>query len=70
MTQGNGSSIVKTMSRIANARLFQPKALEIYLREQMNKALEVQVQEVQKIDDPFNSLLDRIDQGIEGIDFA
>ncbi|MBN1931247.1 MAG: hypothetical protein JW786_06525 [Desulfobacterales bacterium] len=62
--------VVKTMNRIANAKLFQPNALENYLREQMNKALAVKVHEVQKIDDPFNALLDRIDEGIENIDLT
>lgn len=62
--------VIKVMDHIVNAKLFQPNALENYLREQMNKALAVHVHEVQKIDDPFNSLLDRIDEGIENIDLS
>ncbi len=62
--------VIKVLNSIVNARLLQPKALENYLREQMNKALAVHVHEVQKIDDPFNRLLDRIDAGIENIDLS
>ncbi|MCP4115974.1 MAG: hypothetical protein GY737_11315 [Desulfobacteraceae bacterium] len=61
---------VKVLNSIVNARLLQPNALENYLREQMNKALDVHVHEVQKIDDPFNLLLDRIDEGIENVDLS
>jgi hypothetical protein len=62
--------VIKVLNAIVNAKLLQPNALENYLREQMNKALAVQVHEVQKIDDPFNLLLDRIDAGIENIDLS
>ena len=54
--------------QLANAKILQPKALENFLRQQMDAVLAVQVQEVQRIDDPFNALFERIDQAIEGID--
>lgn len=50
--------------------LFQPNALENYLREQLNKALRVNINEVQKIDDPFNALFDKLDEAIDNIDLS
>lgn len=60
--------VMSVIRRIATARIFQPNALEDFLRAQMDTVLAVQVQEAQKIDDPFNALFDRIDQAIAGID--
>ena len=60
----------RVIRKIVDAKMLQPNALENYLREQMDKALAVQVHEVQKIDDPYNALLDRIDGAIENIDLS
>ncbi|MBI3953188.1 MAG: hypothetical protein HY330_01600 [Chloroflexi bacterium] len=62
--------VLSLVRRVAAAKILQPKALEKFLREQMEKALAVRVEEVQKIDDPFKALLDRIDAAIEGVDLS
>lgn len=62
--------ILTTAHRIARARILQPGALERFLREQMDKALAVNVNDVQRIDDPFKALFDRIDAAIGGIDLS
>lgn len=62
--------VLTTVHHIAEARILQPGALERFLREQMDKALAVNVVEVQRIDDPFKSLFDRIDAAINGIDLS
>ncbi len=50
--------------------LFQANALENYLRKQLNNALRVNINEVQKINDPFNALFDKLDEAIENIDLS
>lgn len=55
---------------VTGSPLFQPNALENYLREQMNRALRVNINEVQKIDDPFNALFDKLDEAIDNIDLS
>ncbi len=60
--------LTSAVRRITRARILQPGALEAFLRQAMEQALAVQVQETQKIDDPYKELLDRIDQAIDGID--
>lgn len=62
--------VLTTVHHIAEARILQPGALERFLREQMDRALAVNVVEVQRIDDPFKSLFDRIDAAIDGIDLS
>ncbi len=62
--------VLGNLNRVVTAKIFQPQALEIYLREQMDNALAVKIQEVQKIDDPFNDLFDRMDEAIDGIDLS
>jgi hypothetical protein len=61
---------VSAIRRVAGAKILQPNALEIFLRAQMDRALSVRVQEVQKIDDPYKELFDRIDAAIAGIDLS
>ena len=61
---------MSVIRRIATAKILQPNALENFLRQQIDAVLAVQVQDVQKIDDPFKALFDRIDQAIAGIDLA
>jgi HAMP domain-containing protein len=60
--------VMRTLHRIASARILAPGELEAYLRATMDEALGVPVRETQQIDDPFHALLDRIDAAIEGID--
>lgn len=62
--------ILTTVHHVAEAKILQPGALERFLREQMDRALEVNVVEVQRIDDPFKALFDRIDAAINGIDLS
>ncbi|HEY5865430.1 MAG TPA: hypothetical protein VI542_07750, partial [Candidatus Tectomicrobia bacterium] len=62
--------VMSVIRRIATAKILQPNALENFLRQQIDAVLAVQVQDVQKIDDPFKALFDRIDQAIAGIDLA
>ncbi len=59
--------LLKDLNMLARNPMLQPHALERFLRAQLDKALQVNVQEVQKIDDPYNALLDKIDHAIEGI---
>ncbi|MCB0126747.1 MAG: hypothetical protein KDE58_31025, partial [Caldilineaceae bacterium] len=63
-------AVLEIVERIAGAKIFQPHALEGYLREQFEQALAIPVQDVQQIDGPYNALLDRIDAAIEGIDLT
>lgn len=62
--------LMSLIRQIANARILQPNALENFLRQQMEAALTVQVQDVRRIDDPFQALFDRIDSAIEGVDLS
>lgn len=62
--------VIITINQVATASIFQPNALESFLREKMESALSVQVHEVQKIDDPFNALFDKIDEAVEAIDLS
>jgi hypothetical protein len=62
--------VLGAVRRVSETKIFQPHALETFLREQMDQALGVQVHEVQKIDDPFKALFDRIDEAIAGIDLS
>lgn len=62
--------VLSGMRRVAGAPIFQPGALERYLREQMETALSVEVHDVQRLDDPFNALFDRIDEAIDGVDLS
>ncbi|MBI2964928.1 MAG: hypothetical protein HYY34_01845 [Chloroflexi bacterium] len=62
--------VLRSLRRIVNAPVFQPGALEAMLREAIDRALAVNVQDVQKIDDPFQELFDRIDEAIEAIDLS
>ncbi len=62
--------VLGAIRRVTRAPVFQPGALERYLREQLETALAVQVTESQRIDDPFNALFDRLDATIEGIDLS
>lgn len=52
--------VLSNIRAVTTNPLFQPNALERYLREQLNKALRVNISEVQKIDDPFNALFDKL----------
>ncbi len=58
------------LRRVAGAPIFQPGALEDFLRERIDHALGVQVVEAQKIDDPMKALFDRIDAAIGEIDLS
>lgn len=62
--------VLSHLKAITASPLFQPHGLENYLREQMNNALQVNINEVQKIDDPFNALFDKLDEGIDSIDLS
>lgn len=62
--------VLGSLRRLAALPIFQPGALETFLRQRMEDALGAEVREVQKIDDPFKALLDRIDKAIEGIDLS
>lgn len=65
---------LRTLGRIlrglAEARVLQPHALETFLKRKIDELLAVELQEVQKIDDPFKSLFDRVDAAIAGIDLS
>lgn len=61
-------ALFNAVGRVAEAPILQPGALEAFIRKQMEQALSVNVQEVQQIDSPFQTLLDRIDEAIAGID--
>jgi hypothetical protein len=58
------------INRLLDTPLFQPNALENYLRGQLDQALAVPIREAQRIEDPFNALFDRIDTAIESIDLS
>ena len=62
--------VLRGMRRVADAQILQPGALEAFLRSKIDEALAVQVTEAQRIDDPFQSLFDRIDTAIDGIDLS
>jgi hypothetical protein len=62
--------ILGEMRRIAAAKIFQPGALEGFLREAFEEALSVRIRDVQRIDKPFQSLFDRIDHAIDGLDLS
>ncbi len=62
--------LLSALNRVLETPLFQPNALETYLREQLEQALAVPIRDAQRIDDPFNALFDRIDTAIEGIDLG
>lgn len=62
--------VLAQIQRFLKAPLFQPGALEAWLRERLEAALGVRVHEAQKIDDPFKSLFDRIDAAIGDIDLG
>ncbi len=62
--------VLSLIRRIAGLRILQPGVLEDFLREKMEGALAIPVQEVQRIDDPFNALFDRIDEAIQAIDLS
>lgn len=62
--------ILGAIRRVTRAPVFQPGALERYLREQLELALSVQVTESQRIDDPFNALFDCLDAAIDSIDLS
>jgi hypothetical protein len=62
--------VLSIANRIATAKILQPGALENFLRSQMQQALEVKVNEAQKIDDPFKALFDKLDAAIGKIDLS
>ncbi len=62
--------VVMNIRGVTESPLFQPNALENYLRAQMDKALRVNINEVQKIDDPFNALFDQLGETIDAIDLS
>jgi hypothetical protein len=62
--------VLAQLQRFLKAPLFQPGALEAWLRERLETALAVRVHEAQKIDDPFKALFDRIDAAIGDIDLG
>ena len=62
--------VMAATRRVATAKFLQPGALEAFLRERMDRVLAVQVHEVQKIDDPFKALFDRIDAAIGEVDLS
>ncbi|MBV9774796.1 MAG: hypothetical protein JO040_12655 [Gemmatimonadetes bacterium] len=62
--------VLSATRRVADAKFLQPGALEAFLRERIDRALGVQVHEVQKIDDPFKALFDRIDEAIGQVDLG
>ncbi len=62
--------LLSAMRSLSEADILQPHALANALQEQMEQASSVQVLDVQKIDDPFNALLDRIDTAISAIDLT
>lgn len=60
--------VIQAMGQITEAAIFQPNALENFLRQKIDESFGVQVNETATIEDPYNALLDRIDEAIEGID--
>jgi hypothetical protein len=62
--------VLGVLHQIIEAPIFQPGALEALLRERLEAALGVRVQQIQRIDDPFNALFDRIDAAIDGVDLS
>lgn len=60
--------VFAAVNGLLRAPLFQPGALQAFLRERIDTVLGVKVHEVQKIDDPYKALFDRIDAAIAGID--
>jgi methyl-accepting chemotaxis protein len=62
--------IMSVLRSTSEATILQPHALETFLREHMEAALAVEVNDVRKIDDPFKALFDRIDAAIEDIDLS
>ncbi|HEX8201360.1 MAG TPA: hypothetical protein VF590_12805 [Isosphaeraceae bacterium] len=62
--------ILGAIRRLIKAPIVQPGALEDFLRHQIETALGVTVDEVQKIDDPLKALFDRIDAAIGRIDLS
>lgn len=50
--------------------LLEPGAIEAFLRQQLDAVLSIEVQEAQTISDPFEGLLDRLDEAIAGIDLS
>lgn len=61
-------AVLEVIERIVRAKIFQPNALETFLREQFQKVCDLPVQDVAVIDNPYNALLDKIDAAIDGID--
>ena len=59
--------VMGVINRITTARILQPQALERFLREQIEAALAVEIQAVQRIDNPFNELFDHIDETIDAV---
>lgn len=59
--------VVRQVSRFP---LFAPGGLEAFLRRRMERALAIEVRELQRIDDPYGALLDRIDEAVAGIDLS
>jgi hypothetical protein len=59
-----------TLQGLTEARFLQPHALEKFLQSKIDEVLAVELQEVQKIDDPFKALFDRVDAAIAGIDLS
>lgn len=59
--------VVRQVSRFP---LFAPGGLETFLRRRMERALAIEVRELQRIDDPYGALLDRIDEAVAGIDLS
>lgn len=62
--------VILNLRGVTESPLLQPHGLENYLREHMDKALRVNINEVRKIDDPFNALFDKLDLAIEQIDMS
>ena len=63
-------ALVRILRRLADARFLQPHALENFLKRKVDELLAVELQEVQKIDDLFKALFDRVDAAIAGIDLS
>ena len=62
--------VVAAVQAITNIDILQPGTLEARLRRLLDQALGVEIQDNQKIDDPFKALFDRIDAEVDKIDLA
>lgn len=66
----DSQTVMRTLRQFTEMELFQPGALEGFLREKLQAVLELKINETQKIDDPFNALFDKLDESVEAVDFS